>query len=152
MRTCQNGDQIILQQQVSFIATDVCGNSDTTTAQFLVVDDLAPIISECPVDTTISTATDTCIADFWIRKPMVSDECSADTLTFPGLEFSYRLNTDTLVVLDGDSIMIQLPLGTNMFTYYVTDCGGNQDSCNFSVTVEDLVAPICDIISKHISA
>ncbi|MEM6377618.1 MAG: HYR domain-containing protein, partial [Bacteroidota bacterium] len=140
-RSCQDGDQIILEQTVDFIATDLCGNQDTTTASFRVVDDVAPQIISCPTDTTIFTRTDACLGSFRLFRPSVQDECSADGTSFPGLLIEYQIGTGAFVTLSGTFVDLDVPLGQQLITYRVTDCGGNQTSCSFQVTVEDNVPP-----------
>lgn len=39
-------------------------------------------------------------------------------------------------------LTLTLDVGTNEITYYITDCGGNIDSCEFVVTVLDTEAPV----------
>ncbi len=58
------------------------------------------------------------------------------------LKFEYRIN-------DGPRIQVApvapvaevLPKGDNTIRYYFSDCAGNEDSCSYSIRVEDLEAP-----------
>ena len=75
--TCNDGDQILLQQTVSFIAMDECGNADTTIATIQVVDDQAPVITSCPSDMTLGTNASDCFRTFKVKRPPLTDECSA---------------------------------------------------------------------------
>lgn len=140
-RSCQDGNQIILEQTVDFIATDLCGNRDTTTASFRVIDDIAPQILACPADTSIFTRTDACAGTYRLARPAVQDECSADGTNFPGLTIEYKVGSGTYLPLSGAFVDIDIPLGQQLVTYRITDCGGNQDSCSFQVTVLDNVPP-----------
>lgn len=137
--TCNDGDQEIFRQTVDFIAVDPCGNRDTTTATFRVIDDQRPLISSCPTDATISTRTDNCVGDFRIYRPQISENCD---LIRPS--FSFRVNNGNYTSLNGDSLDIILPPGTHQIGYRITDCAGNQDSCQFEVTVIDDIAPVLD--------
>lgn len=70
------GDTIVMQA-VDFVVRDACGNADTTTATFTVIDDTAPAISECPQDMVISTGPSICEASFVLQPPQVEEECAA---------------------------------------------------------------------------
>lgn len=135
--TCRDGDQEILRQEIDFIAIDPCGNRDTTTATFLVIDDQSPQITNCPTDTIISTRTDNCVGDFRVYRPEVMEDCD---LVPPA--FAIRIDDGNLIDVNGDSLDIQLLLGDHTLKYYMIDCGGNLDSCSFKVTVIDDVPPI----------
>lgn len=142
MRSCRDGDQIILEQVVDFVATDECGKADTTRATFRVIDDIAPVMGACPGDTTIYTRTQDCLAELRLVAPPMSDQCSIDSLDFPGLRFGYRINEDSLVIVAGNEADIALPIGTHEITYYAIDCAGNRDSCSFLAEVLDNVPPV----------
>lgn len=135
--SCNDGDQEIYRQTVDFVAVDPCGNRDTTTATFRVIDDQRPMIDSCPTDTIISTRTDNCIGDYRIYRPAITESCD---LVRPTFEF--QVDNGPYIRINGDSLDIQLLPGSHQITYRVSDCGGNQDSCSFSVTVIDDVAPV----------
>ena len=83
--TCPTGpDQIVQRQDIDFIIFDECGLSDTVTASFTVLDQLAPTISGCPSDFVISTDPGDCTALATLAPPVIIDECS--------------LNMDTVVL------------------------------------------------------
>ncbi|HMN91417.1 MAG TPA: hypothetical protein PKE68_15450, partial [Saprospiraceae bacterium] len=62
---------------VDFIVQDECGNRDTTTATFKVIDDLPPRISGCPQDTIIAALPGTCETSFVLLPPVIEEECAA---------------------------------------------------------------------------
>jgi gliding motility-associated-like protein len=78
---CPVTDQIILRQLVDFIITDECGRSDTMTASFEVLDQLPPVLSECPADFTMSNSTGDCSAVVSLVPPVIEDACSLDMAT-----------------------------------------------------------------------
>ena len=134
--SCNDGNQEILRQEIDFVAIDPCGNRDTTSATFRVIDDLQPQISGCPSDSTISTRESICIADYRIYRPDINESCGLVRPTF-----SFRVDNGNFIRVNGDSLDIQLLLGDHIITYLVTDCGGNQDSCSFNIRVVDDVPP-----------
>jgi len=69
------GSGVYLEQSVDFIVMDECGNSDTTTAVFQVVDNMAPVFEYCPPDTTIENMPGECGSDFVLPLPIVTEEC-----------------------------------------------------------------------------
>ncbi|MFT4666295.1 MAG: gliding motility-associated-like protein [Polaribacter sp.] len=60
-----------------------------------------------------------------------------------GLVFQYGINGDTLVTVDPiAATTVSLLVGNNDITYYATDCAGNTETCEFTITVEDNEAPV----------
>ncbi|NJK84108.1 MAG: hypothetical protein HC912_10215 [Saprospiraceae bacterium] len=87
---CPQGDaNIIRQQTVDFIVQDECGNRDTTSATFTVIDDIAPVFAYCPPDTTLNNLAGICSTDYVLASPVVEERCAAfsgnynRTLTLP---------------------------------------------------------------------
>ena len=120
---------------VTFTATDGCGNSSTTTARFTIVDTTAPILIvpgdvtvECdestdPDETGWATATDNC--------------CSADEIVI-----SY---TDE-VTLDGCC-----GSGTIVRTWTATDACGNTASGVQVITVVDTTPPVITVDAQDLT-
>jgi gliding motility-associated-like protein len=87
---CPVGDTLIISHNVTFVVTDECGNSASVNATFRVIDNQAPVFTECPDDQTISTDPGQCSAQFALLPPIVVEECgngstnvtSADTKFF----------------------------------------------------------------------
>ncbi len=83
--TCTpDSNQIYRSTTVDFVVMDNCGNTDTTTATFIIVDNQAPVLSQCPSNQTVSTDPGICGNNFLLNLPMVEDECGnvfvSDTL------------------------------------------------------------------------
>lgn len=76
----QENTKIIRQQKVDFIVQDECGNRDTTSATFTVVDDVAPLFVYCPPDTTVQNLQGLCSTDYVLASPVVEERCA----TFSG--------------------------------------------------------------------
>ena len=142
---CNANGQIILSRSVDFIAEDACGQRTTSTAVFRIVDLQRPRISVCVRDTQVVTAPGTCSASFKLPAPQIQEECNIGAKAFPqlgGVRLSYRIGQGQVTAVgDIQQAMVQLPAGNSRITYYVTDCGGNIDSCAFNVFVKDMEAP-----------
>jgi len=71
---------ILRMQAVDFIIEDECGNRDTSTAVFTILDNVPPVITQCPSDTILPNDPGLCSAVFALPPPMVEESCSLDTL------------------------------------------------------------------------
>ncbi len=109
---------------VSYIATDSSGNVSTCSFTITVVEDINPVITDCPSDIILANDTGVCGAVATWTIPTASDNCGISTFN------SSHVN-GTL-----------FPIGTTVVTYTATDLAGNVSTCSFSVTVNDLEAPI----------
>ena len=107
---------------VIYTATDSTGNASTCSFNVSVIDNIAPVISSCPADITV-TLSGTCTKSVSWIPPTATDNCTF-TLTSnvaPGAIF---------------------PKGTNVVTYTATDGSGNVATCSFNVIVIDNQAPV----------
>jgi gliding motility-associated-like protein len=58
------------------------------------------------------------------------------------LKFEYRINDGPRIPVSPVAPVAEvLPKGENTIRYYFSDCAGNQDSCAYSILVEDMEAP-----------
>lgn len=107
---------------VTFTATDLSGNVSTASANFLIVDTQAPVVT-CPAAITVTTSNNSCLANVNFSAT-ATDDCDGNpTLTYshaPGSSFS---------------------LGITQVTITAKDECGNQSSCVFDVTVADNIPP-----------
>lgn len=106
---------------VTYTAVDIYGNTSSCNFRVTVVDNIKPVIANCPANITIE-ATSSCQAAVTWVEPTATDNCSA-TLTrshAPGNSF---------------------PLGTTAVTYTATDPSGNITTCTFNVVVKDTTLP-----------
>ncbi|HRI59030.1 MAG TPA: HYR domain-containing protein, partial [Saprospiraceae bacterium] len=114
-----------------------------------VNDDAGPVV-ECPEDMTVGTNPNDCERDLNLPDVIITDNCSriasieavwngssldGTLTTFPGNNF---WNPDTLGVL---GVAPNLPIGTTVMTYIITDDCGNSTVCTFNITVEDDTPP-----------
>lgn len=109
---------------VTYTATDAAGNTGTCVLTVTVFDTNPPVFDNCPADVTVYATADSCGATVnWIPVT-ASDDCSMS------------------VSLDPPNYSGEFfPTGTAQVTYTATDAGGNIQTCVFSVTVADTLAP-----------
>lgn len=101
---------------LGFTATDSSGNSAACTFSVTVADGEAPSL-QCPQDTAFVADSLTCSATVGWNAPLISDNCSLDTVWSN--------------VQPGAS----LPAGSYVVTYHAIDSAGNADSCSFNLDV-----------------
>jgi gliding motility-associated-like protein len=105
---------------VTLTATDLYGNSQINTATVTVIDTIAPVISSTATILT-STNTNCSLTGLLLTPPIVSDNCSAVTLSN-----------------NAPSIF---PIGNTIVTWTAADGSGNLSTSNQLVTVQDNEAP-----------
>ncbi|WP_040401415.1 HYR domain-containing protein, partial [Cecembia lonarensis] len=118
--------------EVIYRATDEAGNS--TECSFTVTvtenaDTEDPVISDCPMDISVSNDAGSCGAIVNWTAPTATDNSGSVTLTSnfePGSFF---------------------PVGSTTVTYTATDAAGNTAICSFAVTVSDNQKPVIAAIS-----
>ncbi|MBK7873015.1 MAG: HYR domain-containing protein [Saprospiraceae bacterium] len=146
---CPAPDSIVRLLTVDFIVEDECGNRDTSTATFKVIDDLPPSLRNCPQDTTIANDPDACTATFVLNPPVIEEECAAsldveDVTTSapitsnaqPGEEGDIPVNTITL------QFSLDTPLPVNAFgnaalTIDLTNADAEEPTEFFRIIGED---------------
>ena len=109
---------------ITYTATDPSGNTVSNSTTLTVIDTIAPVLTNCPPDITVTPGINSnCVATATWTPPTAIDNCELRILSSnvnPGASFSE---------------------GTNTVTYTAEDVFGNQSTCSFTVTV-DGVAPI----------
>lgn len=113
---------------VTLIATDVSGNTDSTSFTVTVNDTQAPIISGCPSNIVMCEGN---IVSF--GTPSATDNC-ASTLQ----QISGPANGDTLSA------------GSYTVVFVATDNAGNADTCSFDVVVNPLPAVTLDLSMNNL--
>ncbi len=139
---CLTGDSIILERRVRFIVEDECGNRDTASAVFQIIDDQAPELSNCPSDAEVDTDPGQCTVNYTLQAPQVDEVCTLAAPNDEDLLYGYTINNGPLKPVAGFvPVQVTLNIGANLITYYVQDCAGNIDSCSYTVTVRDRERP-----------
>ena len=129
---------------VTCTATDASGNTSNCMFNVTVLDTIAPTIV-CPNDTIVNTDPDKCSALVDGLAPVsVSDNCSVN----PQIQWIVQpLGMNGFVDVSSSQSMVTFMLGVNTVTYSATDASGITGSCEFTVTVEDMIAPEISCIS-----
>ncbi|MBV7270759.1 HYR-like domain-containing protein, partial [Winogradskyella luteola] len=113
---CANGNIT-----VTFIATDSCGNTSSTTATYSIIDTVNPVLT-IPGDVTIECTEDTTPAN--TGTATATDDCAAPNVTFVDTEVTACGNTKTI-----------------SRTWTATDACGNSMSAVQTINVVDTTAP-----------
>ena len=102
---------------ISYIATDLAGNTAACSFQVILVDLVAPVFTSCPADLTVSTQSPCGTVVEWAF-PTATDNC-----IFPvNFESSF---------MPGDTFSI----GTTTLVIRAFDNNNNYDTCTFIITV-----------------
>jgi len=78
--SCPAAEGVLRQRRVDFVVTDECGNTATTSAGFIVTDDIAPVILNCSEALTIPTDPGTCAGTYTFGIPQIEENCSSGSL------------------------------------------------------------------------
>ena len=101
---------------VTYTATDTNGNTATCSFTVTVNDNINPVISSCPANTTVSTLNDLPVAATTALAIGATDNCGISTVTHADV---HSLSCPRTVTR----------------TYTVTDINGNQTTCQQVITV-----------------
>ncbi|PLX33511.1 MAG: hypothetical protein C0600_00325 [Ignavibacteria bacterium] len=117
---------------VTFYATDVCNNVDSTTARFTIVDTTPPMITTAASDTTVECDGNGNITDLnnWLAHfagAVATDVCS-------DFSWSHNYNANNFVPTCGGAGYVDV-------TFYATDVCGNVDSTTARFTIVDTTPP-----------
>lgn len=115
---------------VTWTVQDTAGNTSSCNMVIEVVDDQAPILSNCPSDVTIQSAGN-CGTTYSWAVPDSIDNCEIESLTVSSTDRpGFWINTALPGFHDA-----AFPVGSTTIQYMLTDTTGNADSCSFVVTV-----------------
>ncbi len=119
----------------TWVVMDWCTGDIYNFTQVIKVLDTQVSIT-CPNDFTISTDPYYCYASVDLPEATVADDCAVTTVNTFWDGGS----------IDGNGGFVELPKGTHIITYVVTDACGNTDACELEITVVDQSAPfaVCD--------
>jgi|GEM_PF-1610626 len=122
--TCANTTSEV---DVEITATDVYGNERKDTVSVLVLDTLRPAIT-CYGDIVVDNDSGDCGAIISFTDPTATDNCEVDTI----------IQTDATGLVNGGFF----PIGVTTLWFKAIDVNGNEDSCSFTVTVNDTTSPV----------
>jgi|GEM_PF-273619 len=115
---------------VNWLAWDGHGNTALCTVRVIVVDDVDPMVQECPDDITVNNDPGVCGAevDYTV---LFKDNCDGSNLI------------DDAVLIDGLPSGATFPVGTTTVIWrYVDEAGNDFAECLFKVTVNDTELPV----------
>ena len=82
-KVCNGPDfQVLRQQAVDFVVFDQCGNSDTTSATFILKDTVPPQLINCPQNISAENDPGFCQATIILPPPRIRDDCDSTTQNF----------------------------------------------------------------------
>jgi hypothetical protein len=131
--------------QIRYRATENCApgiaKASTYTFWLEVVDDVPPVITDCPANVDTVTVTDLCENTIVWSLPTATDNCPAGGITRIDQAFDYAGGVITVVLGVGNTAFATFPNGTSQVLHIYEDLYGNRDTCTFTVTVNDTQAP-----------
>ena len=110
---CPARGDTVLFQEVDFVVMDECGNLRLSTATFLVMDQVAPVIIECPADSVLGTDAGQCSASFDVVAPLFTEECS-DLLQTESIAAVGTLTNSAVPGEEGDTPVDPLELNFDL--------------------------------------
>jgi gliding motility-associated-like protein len=119
--------------QVTYVVTDLSGNSSSCSFTVTVIDDEDPILT-CPGNISANAAGPTCSTNVTVPTPTI-DDCGPVSIT-------YTINSvSTLLPSGATSFQTLFSVGTTVVTYTVEDGAGNTSTCSLNVVVTDTAPP-----------
>jgi len=127
---------------------DWCTSETLEFQQLIKVEDTEGPEVVCPPTATISTGSNSCIANYSVPDLTgnITDECSPT-------DVSWTVESSAGEVIDfGNQVfqIINLPIGTHTLTYTAFDGCGNENTCQQTLIVQDAIPPVavCDQNTK----
>lgn len=117
---------------VTFTATDACGNRSSTTHRFGTDDTTPPAFTNCPrPDLVVKAAPGTCGSFVNFSLPQAIDACD---------------QTVEVRQIDGSGLQSgeMFPVGRTPLLYEAIDCSGNSTTCRIVIFVNDEDIPVMD--------
>lgn len=127
---------------IQYSSQDPCGNISTYTFNLSIIDDVAPIVTNCPGNiTNIPNEAGNCYATVAWNKPVATDNC--DGVIPPSACTYLDPSGNTFPIIKGGLTQDYgvFPVGISMITYEYTDSHGVVSTCKFTVEVKDVEAP-----------
>jgi hypothetical protein len=123
---------------VSFLVTDIHGNTSTCSFTVTVIDDESPEIT-CPANVSISNDANQCNALVTIPALVQGDECgiASTTWTLSGATSGSGSTTGGATA----NVSGTYNVGVTTVSFLVTDIHNNTSTCSFTVTVIDDESP-----------
>ncbi|MFN5032397.1 MAG: beta strand repeat-containing protein, partial [Flavobacteriia bacterium] len=122
---------------VTWTATDGSGNTTTCSFDVTITDNVAPVVTVCPIDQTVNMAAGVCTYThsgiLW--NPTATDNCA--------ITYAYALTGATILPTGGSTMAGQVfNSGVTNVLWTITDISGNTATCAYTVTVVDNQDPV----------
>ena len=130
-------DSIVSSQEVFFYSFDICGNISSQNASFEIIDTVAPIIINCPVDLDVILEPNECDSEVTMNLPTFTDAC----LDVNDAEWIVELDQDFILEPSNNSVNTQLEIGNHQIEYIINDCANNTTSCIQNIFIRDTFPP-----------
>jgi len=117
---------------IIFTATDDCGNTSTTSANFIIEDETPPVLT-CPTDITLECdgSLNEVVIINWLDNASSEDACQG----------TLELVNNYEEVFEPDCGLT----GVHTVTFSTMDACDNASSCDATITIIDLTPPIIDV-------
>ncbi len=127
-----SGDYEIGITTFHWFVRNYAGITDSCEVNVIVYDTLTPSFSFCPPSVEDSLLNEDCdLVSALVQDPVISGDCSPLSLTYE------LLLPDSTTYLDsGFASGYPFPVGTTHVYYTLADTAGNEDYCDFTVTVK----------------
>ena len=121
---------------VTFTATDECGNTSTTQANFEVSDTEPPVVT-CPIDITLECGDvlNDAVIQLWLQSAVATDNCTSSSITH---------NYPSTFAPDCAEA------GTAVVTFTATDNCNNATNCTASIIIEDTRPPVFLVLPQDL--
>ncbi|MBL0317035.1 MAG: HYR domain-containing protein, partial [Flavobacteriales bacterium] len=122
---------------ITYYAEDAAGNITNCSFDVVVSDNINPTIS-CTSNITASTSSSACTATVSTTNPTIADNCAVTRLTWAMTGATIASSAATGINYVGSYTFNP---GVTTIVYTARDAANNSNTCSFTVTVTDAVAP-----------
>lgn len=124
-----------------------CQKTSAAVSVTKITDNVAPTIT-CPANIVDSVTGTNCTRFVLVPPPVYSDNCGVVSLTWVMTGATTGSSASTGIRLVGNRAY---NIGKAFITYTAKDAAGKSSSCNFSVTIRDLIKPVFTSTNSNIT-
>lgn len=77
--SCPSPDSVLRKSTVTFEVEDECGNLTSVNATFSYIDDIPPVVRDCPEDIVLTNTPGSCSAPYNLPLPTFEDNCTSSS-------------------------------------------------------------------------
>ncbi|MDP2338066.1 MAG: HYR domain-containing protein, partial [Bacteroidota bacterium] len=114
------------------VSSGLCSSAVSNTVA-VTIDSVLPVFSGCPANMTVNVDPGLCtkVVDWLI--PTATDNCGTPTVNV--------VANEAITTPSPGTHRATIAVGTSTITYTATDSNNNQQTCSFTITVSDNIAP-----------